>query len=198
MRRVIAVMMATLLVVVGFMLPAPAAAEHASVNQHVDGPFCGILWGSLPKFDAPMTAAPIVDVRAGRHECFDRLVVDVGPVPASLPESAAAGFSVRYVPSVIADPSGLPIPLSGGAFLNVFVRAPAHDVNGVATYAPADRLRIVDVAGFQTFRQVAMGPSFEGQTQFGLGVRARLPFRVFSLTGPGGGSRVVIDVAHQW
>jgi hypothetical protein len=40
--------------------------------------------------------------------------------------------------------------------------------------------------------------SFEGQTQLGIGVRARLPFRVFSLDGPGTGSRLVIDVAHQW
>jgi hypothetical protein len=32
----------------------------------------------------------------------------------------------------------------------------------------------------------------------GLGVRARLPFRVFKLDGPGEGSRLVIDVAHQW
>jgi hypothetical protein len=29
-------------------------------------------------------------------------------------------------------------------------------------------------------------------------VRARLPFRVFSLAGPGAGSRLVIDVAHRW
>jgi len=29
-------------------------------------------------------------------------------------------------------------------------------------------------------------------------VRARLPFRVFVLAGPGNGSRLVIDVAHRW
>jgi hypothetical protein len=38
----------------------------------------------------------------------------------------------------------------------------------------------------------------EGQTEIGLGVRARLPFRVFPLAGPGDGSRLVIDVAHRW
>jgi hypothetical protein len=32
----------------------------------------------------------------------------------------------------------------------------------------------------------------------GLGVRGRLPFRVFTLDGPGAGSRIVIDVAHRW
>ena len=41
-----------------------------------------------------------------------------------------------------------------------------------------------------------MAGSFEGQTTIGLGVRARLPFRVFVLAGPGSGSRLVVDVAH--
>ena len=54
------------------------------------------------------------------------------------------------------------------------------------------------MAGYSTFRQVAWAGSFEGQTTVGLGVRARLPFRVFALTGPGTGSRLVIDVAHRW
>ena len=38
----------------------------------------------------------------------------------------------------------------------------------------------------------------ESQATIGLGVRARLPFRVFTLTGPGSGSRLVVDVAHRW
>lgn len=40
--------------------------------------------------------------------------------------------------------------------------------------------------------------TFEGYTSLGLGVRARLPFRVFALDGPGDGSRLVVDVAHRW
>jgi hypothetical protein len=56
----------------------------------------------------------------------------------------------------------------------------------------------VNVTGFTTFRQIATGGSFEGQTTFGLGVRARLPFRAFVLAGPGTGARLVIDVAHTW
>jgi Fumarylacetoacetate (FAA) hydrolase family len=66
------------------------------------------------------------------------------------------------------------------------------------TYAPADPAHAVDVAGFRTFRQVAFFGTFEGQTTLGLGVRARLPLRVFVLSGPADGSRVVIDVAHHW
>ena len=66
------------------------------------------------------------------------------------------------------------------------------------SYQPADRFHAVNVTGFQTFRQVFYGGSFEGVTTAGLGVRARLPFRVFLLAGPGNGSRLVIDVAHRW
>jgi hypothetical protein len=54
------------------------------------------------------------------------------------------------------------------------------------------------VTGWQTFRQIAWAGSFEGQSTIGLGVRAKLPFRVLVLQGPGAGSRFVIDVAHRW
>jgi hypothetical protein len=60
---------------------------------------------------------------------------------------------------------------------------------------------LVDVNGFRTFRQVAWAGSFEGTSSIGLGVRARLPFRVIAITGlphTANGTRVVIDVAHQW
>jgi hypothetical protein len=54
------------------------------------------------------------------------------------------------------------------------------------------------VLGYRTLRDVVFGGSFEGYTTFAVGVRARLPFRVFVLAGPGTHSRIVLDVAHQW
>lgn len=57
---------------------------------------------------------------------------------------------------------------------------------------------VANVAGYRTLRDVVYGGSLEGHTEFGVGVRARLPFRVFTLAGPDGGSRIVIDVAHKW
>lgn len=159
-------------------------------GAHAAPPYCGITWGSLAEVREPYTAGPITDVRSGRHECFDRLVVDVDGDPA--------GYHVRYVNQVTADGSGLPVPLRGRAFLQVVVRAPAYDENGMGTYEFDDPRALVDVGGYPTFRQVAWAGSFEGQTTIGLGVRARLPFRVFVLDGPGEGSRVVVDVAHRW
>jgi len=162
--------------------PASAAATCATTTAR---------WGSLPKSLNRMTSAPITNVRAGRQACFDRLVVDL--------RGRGAGYTVRYVPQVLSQGQGAVIPLRGGARLSVVVTAPAYDINtGLSTYHPANRRELVNVAGFSTFRQVAWGGTFEGYTTIGLGVRARLPMRVFILNGPGTGSRVVIDVAHHW
>ena len=57
---------------------------------------------------------------------------------------------------------------------------------------------VAAVAGFPTLRSVVYAGSFEGMTTFGVGTRARLPFRVFALAGPGGHGRIVLDVAHRW
>ena len=180
--------------VVGALL-VPAGA--APVSAAAAAPYCGIQWGSLAKVDPDHTTAPITNLRAGRHDCFDRLVVDLAAAPLG-PGAAATGYRVEYVARVTDPGEGRPVPLAGGAFLSVTVNAPAHDAAGRPTYRPADRSRAVDVTGFATFRQVAFVGTFEGQTTIGLGVRARLPFRVFVLAGPGAGARLVIDVAHRW
>ncbi|MDQ3738789.1 MAG: hypothetical protein M3337_06435 [Actinomycetota bacterium] len=173
-------------------LSLPAATPSAAA------PYCGIEWGSLAK-DAPdQTPASITNVRAGRHRCFDRLVIDIG---TDFPdERGSEGYSIKYVRRVTSEPSGRPVRLDGGAFIDIYVRAPvvSNEPPYERTYDPRKPRRVVDVTGFRTFRQVTLAGTHEGITQFGLGVRARLPFRVFVLDGPGDASRVVIDVAHRW
>lgn len=169
--------------ILGAFLVVPASAASAA-------PYCGIYWGSLAKTSAGSSAAPVYNVRTGQHECYDRLVVDVrGPV---------GGYDVRYVASVTGIASGLPIATRGGAALQIVVRNPAYDSNGHGTYSFANSHELTNVTGYRTFRQVVWAGSFEGETAIGLGVRARLPFRVFTLAGPGSNSRLVIDVAHRW
>jgi hypothetical protein len=171
-------------------LLAPASASTA--------PYCGITWGSLPKTGQgiqPVTNALLTDVRAGQQACYDRLVLDIrGPVDF-------ASWRVQYVPQVLQDASGRPVPLRGAAFLQIGFGASDHTAAGAPTYRPANRNELVNVSGYRTFRQVAWAGSFEGVTQIGLGVRAQLPFRVLTVAGiPGSaqGTRVVIDVAHAW
>jgi hypothetical protein len=167
---------------------APAIA--ASTNAEAAAPFCGIHWGSLAKSSAGRWDY-FTNVRSGRHTCYDRLVID-GP---------AGGFTshVRYVSQVLSQAKGDVVPLRGGAKIEIVVRANDYNINtGVPTYTPANRRELTNVTGYSTFRQVAWGGSFEGYTTIGLGVRARLPMRVFNLAGPGSRSRLVIDVAHHW
>lgn len=168
-------------VVAAIVLTAPAQAAT---------PYCGITWGSLPKQvgnSAPsLEGSELTAVRAGRHACYDRLVLDIAG------RTRAASYRVAYVPAVRSDGSGAVVPLKGDAFLQIDV-----GVNN-NTAPPAHTGDVANVTGFRTFRQVAAAGAFEGHTSEGLGVRARLPFRVFMLSGPGTATRVVLDVAHAW
>jgi hypothetical protein len=178
--------MRKILVALAVMGLLVAAAPAASATEG----FCGITWGSLSKGAEPMVASQIVDMRFGRHQCFDRMVIDL--------DGDAPGYRVEYVPQVVQDGSGKVVPLRGAAKLQVVTLAPMYDEQGhsiTPTYE-CDLYGIVD--GFKTFREAKCAGSFEGQTTFGLGVRARLPFRAFVLDGPGDGSRLVVDVAHRW
>jgi hypothetical protein len=152
---------------------------------------CARGWGSTPEISDHLVSATVVTARAGRQACFERFVVEVsGPRP---------GYRASYVPAVHVDPSDAPVPLRGGAAILFVVDAPSYSsVNGHATYRPADLANVVNVSGYQTLKQVAWAGTFEGLTSFGIGVRSRLPFRVFTLSGPGSHSRVVIDVARSW
>ncbi|HUR51230.1 MAG TPA: hypothetical protein VMZ11_03810 [Mycobacteriales bacterium] len=135
---------------------------------------CSVAWGSGAKAVASTTHVGLTAVRAGRHTCFDRLVLDLS--------RTGEGYRVRYVSAVHDQGRGAVVPLRGGAYLQV-------DDQSQAT----SRIAMPSVAGYTTFRQVAWGGSFEGYSTVGLGVRARLPFRAFRST-----NHLVIDVAHHW
>jgi hypothetical protein len=180
MRRITALVVTTVAVL------TTAVGTTAIGTAAAAGPYCGLRWGSTPEDVATGSSGEVVDVRAGRHACFDRLVLDV--------TGDLDGYFVRYVPAVHRDGSGDPVPLRGGGRL---------EVTATAAVSPTDDFflaggELVDVSRYRTFRQVAWAGSFEGHTTVGLGVRARLPFRAFIVDGPGERSRLVVDVAHRW
>jgi hypothetical protein len=186
----IALLAATLTTISLWATVTSASGALTTVASTATTPYCGITWGSLTKSHTATSVAPLVNVRAGRQDCYDRMVLDI--------RGHADGYRVEYVPEVYQDGSGAVVPLRGGAKLQIVAYAPAYDDNYGPTYEPANPRELVNVSDFTTFRQIAWAGSFEGQSTIGLGVRARLPFRVFTLDGPGTGSRLVIDVAHQW
>ncbi len=163
-------------------IPADAAPVAATA--------CPTGWGSAPETRTTSTTASLKNIRTGSHACYDRMVIEVPGGGTGL------GYWVRYVDRLHQDGSGRLVPVAGGAVLEIRVAAPAYDPEtGKATYPGkvARPLPGVDISGYRTFRDTRFAGSFEGETQVGLGVRARLPFRVLTLT-----DRVVVDVAHNW
>ena len=166
-----------------------SAAPAAAFSTARSSSSCGASFTLAAKRHAATKSHQLIGVRAGRHTCYDRLVLDFrGPVN---------GYYIRYVKQVHEDASGKVVPLAGRSKLQITVVAPAYDVNGKPTYRPADPWHLVKVRGFQSFRQVAWAGTYEGYTTLGVGVRRALPFRVLVLAGPGRHGRIVLDVAHN-
>lgn len=170
-------------------LASPATATSSTTATTTAAPYCGITWGSLAKSRSTTAIGPVTGVRSGRHTCYDRLVVDL--------KGRAPGYTVKYARNVYTEGQGALVPLRGGAKLLIVVNAPAYDQSGNSSFVPKNQKEVVNVTGYTTFRQVAWAGSFEGYTSMGLGVRARLPFRAFTITDATT-SRLVIDVAHRW
>ena len=176
MKRIAALLTVVVVGVTPALVAAPASAH---------GPYCGLRWGSVPETRAAGSAGELADVRAGRHACFDRLVLDLA--------GGTSGYFVTYVDQVRSDGSGTVVPVRGGARLEIVTAPPTP----TGSWFHGDG-RLIDTTGYRTFRDVAWAGSFEGQSTLGLGVRAKLPFRVLLLRGPGNTSRMVVDVAHRW
>lgn len=168
----------------------PYGAAMPGTGPTASASACSTAWGSGVKSAAEAGAVPLRNVTVSRGACFDRMVFDVTGA------SGKVGHHVGYVEAFRQDGSGDPIPVRGGAVLQIFLSAPSYDPLTLRpTYAgrAGKPLPGVEVAGYRTFRDARFGASFEGQTQVGLGVRARLPFRVLQ-----SGDKLIVDVAHTW
>lgn len=188
MKRFMRVLLAVVLAAATMSIASPAEAA----------PYCGIRWGSLEKVAAGTSNGSYLAVRTGRHACYDRLVIAVA--------GAVSGYSVRYTGNKIGErgifdgASSSGVDLRGRITLSINVNLASTDAAGTPTFDSRWHYfsELADVSHYRTFRQVAGGYGYQGYVMMGIGVRARLPFRAFTLDGPGSGSRLVIDVAHSW
>jgi hypothetical protein len=131
---------------------------------------------------APRSAPHVVHLRTGRHEEFDRVVVDLN--------GEAPGYTVGYVREVHEDGSGKLVETRGRA--NLLVRltpANAHHENGSPTYTGPSRFTV----DYPALREVAFAGDFEATVSIALGIRHKNGFRVTTLGHP---TRIVIDIAH--
>ncbi|WP_371407101.1 hypothetical protein OHA10_16540 [Kribbella sp. NBC_00662] len=168
------------------VVSVPAVAVPATASAATS---CRTAWGSLPEASNKASTAMLATIRSGRHACFDRVVFDLTGEPAT--------YTVRYVKNVYRPGAGHLVPLRGGAKLEVMLGVREFDDAGHWAYQPEES-DIPNVAGYRTLRQIEYAGSSEDTAWIGIGLRARLPFRVFTVDGPGSGSRVVVDIAHRW
>jgi hypothetical protein len=161
-----------------FILIASALLAVVALEAPASATVCS------PRFDPIPKRRPRNGDRRGGHRARRPARV-LRPPPRRHRRPGRAGYNVRYVDQVTADGSGAVVPTPGGARLQVIVRHPS-----------ISPIPLPNTADFRTFRSVTNTGSFEGQTTYGLGVRARLPFRVFTIAG--GHGRIVVDVAHHW
>jgi hypothetical protein len=189
MRRRIRIVLAALATLL--LVGAGAGSAVASGDATRAAPYCGITWGSLPKSGGNLSAAALLEVRTGKHECWDRVVFEFS--------GGADGFNVEYRNVYTEGVGDLMNPyVAGGAVIGVQLLAPAYDHDAGWAFPARSGGHVAAVVSYQTLRDVVFGGSFEGYSTFAVGVRANLPFRVFVLAGPGTHSRIVLDIAHRW
>jgi hypothetical protein len=168
----------------------PAVAGNNTAATATSTVKCPTGWGSLPKANTWRSSSTLKAVRAGRHACFDRVVFDIVGNPP--------GYTARYVSNVFRAGAGHLVPIRGAAKLEIMIGVNEFDYGNHWAFQPRDEAELANVSGYRTLRQIAGAGTLEGAQVIGLGLRARLPYRIFILEGPGTGSRIVVDVAHRW
>lgn len=146
-------------------------------------------WNTEPDKSAELTytEAQILNVRIGKQDCFDRVVIDINNGPE-------VGFYASYEPVVRQDGSGEPIEVAGGAALQLIVGAPATMLADPGfTLYPASVLEAND---WQALREVRYAGFFEGQSTFAIGVAQERPFAVSTVVREGQVTHVIVDIAH--
>ena len=124
------------------------------------------------------------DIRAGAHDCYDRVVIEFGPHG---PGSTFPGYEVGYTTNPVQGTGGTPVVMRGGAVLRVRVSAwmPNPDSSGYA--GP------LDITGTTTthLREIRQIENFEAVSVWAIGIDQARPVRVTRLDSP---ARLVVDI----
>jgi hypothetical protein len=164
--------------------PAKAAPSPAKAAPAAESVVAQVTWSTGPVTVTHTPAVPPVPVVTGiryaghPQDGYDRIVFDIQG-------SGLPGYSVRYVPQVLADGSGKLISVPGKRFLLVVLNpAQAHTANGTTTVTGVHNV------GLPMLRAYAIAGDFEGHVSVALGLNATAGYRVGELPG-----RIYLDVA---
>lgn len=165
---------------------APAPEEEASATAPTPGGDDAPAGAGTGPSEERATGAglSVVDVRTGRHDGYDRVVVELAGDPSSVP-----GWYAHYVDEPSQQGSGEPVDVAGDRSLEVVVRGLGYPFDT----GQEEFLGSVEGQGTALVREVAVGGVFEGQAQVhvGLDAPADAPYRVTRLSDP---PRVVVDL----
>jgi hypothetical protein len=131
----------------------------------------------------PKEVALLSDVRAARHEGFDRIVFEFAG-------GSPPGYHLEYIDKPVRKcGSGDATAIAGDGWLEVrFEPANAHTTAGAPAIAHRDQL--VDMVVVKQLQQTC---DFEAVVSWVIGVRRPNPYRVLALNDP---TRLVVDVRH--
>lgn len=125
-------------------------------------------------------------VRAGTHDGFDRIVLDL----AGGPGATGPGWFAVYTPNPLRDGSGLPMEIAGDSVLEIVLNSMAYPEPGDPVYDDGDFG--LDTHRLGVVQEVIRTTPWEGQLQLFIGMQGEpRPYRVFLLQDP---MRLVVDV----
>jgi hypothetical protein len=168
--------------------PTPTASETATVEPTVGiDPLEGASTQPVTVKATNRETALLTDVRAARHEGYDRVVFEF--------RNELPGYDVRYVPRPVQqDGSGKTVTVDGAEVLQVRMEnaldADLSDASAPPTYTGPRRLR----PETPVVAELVRTGGFEGVLTWVAGVRDRVDFRVQGLSDP---PRLVIDLRNH-
>jgi hypothetical protein len=181
-----AFMKATRLVAAAALFVLASASTIQAAGRQPAAAGCGDLGdtGAVNDgFPNRLTTLVGTDIRTGGHECFERVVLELGGT-GELP-----GFQVQYEPDPILDsPSGEPVDVAGDATLVLSVGAWMPDIEGNGYQGPREFVP-TNVVNIKELQQIE---NFEGQNAWAIGLDRQRDFTVSTLAEP---FRIVIDIA---
>lgn len=168
--------------------PVSAAPSATASVAPSDEPTESLLpFACTPTVAIPATTdrAQITDVRVGTHDGYDRVVFEFsGGIPQTLIEAV--------LPPFYQDASGLPLTVSGTAFLKITMHGASKvSPDGGITYTGPTSFE----PAFDQLVQLIEGGDFEAVSTWYLGLNGGGGgcIRPLTLAGP---SRLVIDIEH--
>ncbi len=155
---------------------------NAEANTNDKAEFAGTT-GITDKKNEIKSVAVLKEVRAARHENYDRVVFEFEG--AELP-----GYHIEYIDKPVrACGSGNVVPLKGDGWLEIrFYPAQAHDENGQPTIKNREQN-----PNFQIIKEMKSTCDFEAVATWVLGVSSPNEYRVLELKNP---TRLAVDIKH--